>query len=54
MSMKNEVKFSSPTDHPNTPFQNHDYVNSTPEEQICNIKAELLALKSFVNEQFMS
>ena len=46
-----EVKTPPPTDHPNTPSQNHDYVNSTPEEQICNIKAELVALKSFVIEQ---
>ena len=46
-----EVKTPPPTDHPNTPSQNQDYVNSTPEEQICNIKAELVALKSFVIEQ---
>ena len=46
-----EVKTPPPTDHPNTPSQNHDYVSSTPEEQICNIKAELVALKSFVIEQ---
>ena len=37
--------------HPNIPFQNHDYVNSTPEEQIFNIKAELVTLKSFIVEQ---
>ena len=43
-----EVKTPPPTDHPNTPSQKHDYVNSTPEEQICNIKADLVALKSFV------
>ena len=28
-----------------------DHVNSTPEEQICNIKTELVSLKSFVIEQ---
>ena len=31
--------------------KNHDYVNNTPEEQISNIKAELVALKSFEIEQ---
>ena len=41
-----EVKTLPPTDHPNIPSQNHDYVNNTPEEQICNIKTELIALKS--------
>ena len=46
-----EVKTPPPTDHPNTPSQNHDYLNSTPEEQIYNIKAELVALKFFVVEQ---
>ena len=46
-----EVKIPPPTDYPNTPSQNRDYVNSTPEEQICNIKAKLVALKSFVVEQ---
>ena len=46
-----EVKTPPPTDHPNTPSQNHDYVNSTSEEQVCNIKVELVALKSFVIEQ---
>ena len=47
-----EVKTPIPTDHIHTSSQNHDYVNSTtPEEQIFNIKAELLALKSFVIEQ---
>ena len=45
-----EVK-TSPTDHPNTASENHDYVNSTPEQKICNIKTELVALKSFVIEQ---
>ena len=42
-----EVKTPPPTDHPNTPSQNHDYLNSTPEEQIHNIKAELVACKFF-------
>ena len=28
-----EVK-TSPTDHPNTASENHDYVNSTPEQKI--------------------
>ena len=46
-----EVKAPPPTDNPNTPSQNHDYPNSTPEEQICNIKVGLVALKSFVIEQ---
>ena len=46
-----EVKTPPPTDHPNTPSQNHDYVDSTPEEQIYNINRELVALKSFVIEQ---
>ena len=46
-----EVKTPPPTNHPNSPSQNHDYVNSTPEEQICNIKAELATLKSFVIEE---
>ena len=46
-----KVKTQPPTDHPNIPSQNYDYVNSTPEEQICNVKAELVALKSFVIEQ---
>lgn len=41
-----EVKTPPPTDHPNTPSQNHDYLNSTPEEQICEIKAELVAEKT--------
>ena len=48
---EHEVKTPPPTDNPNTPSQNHDYANSTPEEQICNIKVELVALKSFVIEQ---
>ena len=46
-----EDKTPPPTDHPNTLFQNHDYVNSTPEEQTFNIKVELVALKSFVLEK---
>ena len=46
-----EAKTRPPTDHPYTPSQIHDYVNSTPEEQICNIKMELVALKSFAIEQ---
>ena len=46
-----EVKTQPPTDHPNTPSQNHNYLNSTPKEQIYNIKAELVALKLFVVEQ---
>ena len=46
-----EVKTPPPTDHPNTPSQNHDYLNSTPEEQIYNIIAELVACKFFVVEQ---
>ena len=28
-----EVKTPPPTNHPNTPSKNHDYVNSTPENQ---------------------
>ena len=49
--MSMNVKTPPPTGHPNTPSQNHDYVNSTPKEQICNIKMELVALKSFVTER---
>ena len=48
---EHEVKTPPLTGHPNTPSQNHDYVNSTPGEQIYNIKVELVALKSFVIEQ---
>ena len=44
-----EVKTPPHTDHPNSPSQNHDYLNSTPEEQICNIKAELVGFKIFCN-----
>ena len=47
-----EVKIPPPTGHTNTPSRNHDYVNSTSEEQICNIKVELVALKLFVIELF--
>ena len=46
-----EVKTSPPTDHSNIPSLYHNHVNSTPEEQICNMKAKLVALKSFVIEQ---
>ena len=46
---KYEVK--TPPHHPNTLSQNHDYVNSTPEEQTCNTKVQLVAFKSFVIEQ---
>ena len=44
-------KTPPPTGHLNTSSQNDDYVNSNPDEQICNIKSELVALKSFVIEQ---